>query len=76
MPQKAPRRRTCTGIVTGVNVVYSRSGLGALALLDAEFLSRLQLKGVPFDFPDDVLLRLHQCATADVMKRTVCLMGR
>jgi hypothetical protein len=25
-------------------------------LLDAEFLARLQVKGVPFDFPDDVLL--------------------
>jgi hypothetical protein len=25
-------------------------------LFDAEFLSRLQVKGVPFDLPDDVLL--------------------
>src|SRR5260370_26974211 len=26
-------------------------------LLDAEFLARLQVKGVPLDFPDDVLLQ-------------------
>jgi hypothetical protein len=26
-------------------------------LLDAEFLARLQVKGAPFDFPDDVLLQ-------------------
>lgn len=34
----------------------SRLALSGQGLLDAEFLPGLQVKGVPFDFPDDILL--------------------
>src|ERR1019366_4442300 len=43
-------------------------------LLDAEFLARLQVKGVPFDFPDDILVQNFPLEAAEgVLQRLAIL---
>ena len=45
-------------------------------LFDAEFLARLQIKGVPFDFPDDVLLQNFPLEAAEGVLHRLAVLER